>query len=500
MSFSRMKTTAYAAILLGSGPTPAFAQATAAPAAPGSGTPASTAGSDESYPANAVGDGATVRGYNVSRWAEDWSSMQDPAKRRDGLDRLKFLPLDPGGNIYLTLSGELRLRVNHTTNPDLREREAQRQDIVRAVAGADLHVGSHVRFYGELAHGGLGGRNLGVASPLLKNDLVIQQSFVDVSGKVGEFDAGVRYGRQTFSDGPGLLVVPRDNNTILFVYNGVRAWARNAVVRASLFDFRTTQLGQAGIGDDIIDTGRRFKGISAGVVLPRSLVGGSNLYLDPFIWRLRDRNAQRGATTGYEVRNFYGVRLSGDAGRLAIDWSVNRQTGRFDDRRLSAWQIFLEQSYRLGRPPSAPRLGFHADYATGGGSYSGGTLRTALAPFGNNIYYSYQLYATPTNLIAIAPNFSFQPASKVRTTLEYQRSWRADVHDAVYRANGSPFVGTQDSSGRMIADTLRAQLVWSMTPRLTLTTRYEHLIARASLTEAGYRNSDFMAGWLSLRF
>ncbi|RZM31800.1 MAG: hypothetical protein EOP67_31105, partial [Sphingomonas sp.] len=74
-----------------------------------------------SYPAAGGGEGANTNGYNLSRWAEDWRGMADPAKRNDPLDRLKFLPLDSNGDVYLTLSGELRLRMNHTTNPNLRE-------------------------------------------------------------------------------------------------------------------------------------------------------------------------------------------------------------------------------------------------------------------------------------------------------------------------------------------------------------------------------------------
>ncbi len=95
----------------------------------------------EAYPAEAVGDGNTAGGYNQSRWAEDWTRYRDPAKRNDPLDRLKFIPFDANGNVYLTLSGELRLRVNQTTNPNLRDAEAQRQDITRIVGGADLHLG-----------------------------------------------------------------------------------------------------------------------------------------------------------------------------------------------------------------------------------------------------------------------------------------------------------------------------------------------------------------------
>ena len=198
---------------------------------------------------------------------------------------------------------------------------------------------------------------------------------------------------------------------------------------------------------------------------------------------------------------FYGLHLYGDVGPVNVDYTVQHQGGSFGNQDISAWLIFAAQSYRLGKGRTAPRIGFHADYASGGGSYDGGTLRTSLAPFGNNIYYSYQLYATPTNLIALAPNVTFNPIPKMRVALEYQASWRATETDAVYRANGTPFAGTQNIRGdRKIADTLRAQLVWSFTPRVSFTGRYEHLIAGPSLTRAGFRSSDFLAGWLSFRF
>ena len=367
-------------------------------------------------------------GYNQSRWVEDWRRYRDPKKRDDILDRLKFIPLDGKGDIYLTLSGELRFRVNETTNPNLRAGEAQRQDITRIVGGADLHLGSHVRLFGELAHGGLAGQNLGTITPQMRNDLVVQQSFVDLTGTIAQADVGIRYGRQTFADGPNLMVVPRDNNTIFTVYNGTRAWARAKQVRVDLFDFHTTQLGVGGTGDDISDRGRRFSGISGGIVLPKTLFGGSKLYLDPFFWRLRNSAATWGRTTTREERFFYGLHTLGDIGPVNLDWTVNHQGGNFDGRPISAWLLLFAQNYRLGKDRGAPRVGFHADYASGGGAYTGGTLRNALAPFGNNIYYSYQLYATPTNLIALdrgvkdlyAPVADNQPDH--RAMAEHERS------------------------------------------------------------------------------
>ncbi len=454
----------------------------------------------ESYPDAAIGDGVTAGGYNQSRWAEDWSKLRDPKKRKDIVDQLKFISLAGDGDVYLTLSGEARLRVNQTTNPNLRDAEAQRQDILRLFGGADLHVGKHVRFYGELAHGTLEGENLGTALPNLRNKLAVQQAFVDLTGTVADVDVGVRYGRQTFADGPNLMVVPRDNNTLYFGFNGFRAWARTAGVRADVFDFKPTAYGNQGTQDDNAESARRFSGISTGIVVPETLFGGSKLYVDPFLWRLRNRAAVWGTDTAREVRNFYGVHVWGDAGPVNLDWTVNYQGGSYDNRSIKAWLVLLAQTYKLGDGKSAARVGFHADYASGGGAYGKGTLRNSLAPFGNNIYYSYQLFATPTNLIALAPNFTFSAFKKLRVTAEYQLSWRDTTTDAVYRANGTAFAGTQNVGGRKIADTIRFQATYPITSRLSLLGRYEHLIAGPALTNAGYKNSDFLAGWISYRF
>ncbi|MEG3168112.1 alginate export family protein [Sphingomonas sp. LB3N6] len=454
----------------------------------------------EAYPLEGAGDGVTTSGFNQSRWVEDWSRLRDPKKRKGPFDRLKFIPFDKAGDIYLTLSGEFRQRTNVTTNPDLRETEHQRQDFTRIVGGADLHIGTHFRAYGEIAHAGLSGINLGTPSGFLRNDAIVQQSFVELTAQVARVDLGVRYGRQTFADGPNLLVVPRDNNTVFLSFNGVRGWAKAAGFRVDAFDFTPTRPGNEGTDDDLNKDTRRFSGVSGGVAVPHTLFGQSKLFVDPFVWRLRNTAAVWGGRSAREVRNFYGIHTYGDIGPINLDWTVNHQGGSYNGRDISAWQLLFAQSYRVGKDRSAPRVGFHADYATGGGAYGTGKLRTALAPFGNNIYYSYQLYATPTNLIAIAPNVSFQPVAKVRMALEYQFSWRDDVRDAVYRANGTALPRTQLSDARKIAETARAQVVWTISPYLSITGRYEHLDAGPALTDAGLHSSDFFAGWVSFRF
>jgi hypothetical protein len=453
-----------------------------------------------SYPQAAAGDGANVGGFNLSRWAEDWSALRDPAKRDDPLDRLKFLPIDADGDVYITLSGEARLRVNHTTNPNLRESRAQRQDISRLVLGADVHIGPHLRAFGEVAHGGISGVELGVPAATLRNDLVVQQAFVEASGDVAGADLGIRYGRQEFTDGPNLMVSQRDNNTIRYTLNGWRAWARTAKMRVDLFDLKPTEYGDLGAEDDIIDPARRFSGVTLGFVVPKTWLGGSKLYFDPFLWRRRNAVGAWGGRIGPARRYYAGARLWGDVGQLTIDWSANRQWGRYINQDIDAWQVFIAQTYRLGKAASSPRIGVHVDYASGGGGYGDGSLRNAYSPFGNNIYYSYGLFLTPSNLVAVAPNVTVSPAASLRVTAEYQLAWRDNVRDAVYRANGQPFAGTQNVRDAKIGDVMRLQAIWSITPRLSITGRYEHLAAGPSLTGAGYTNSDFFAGWVSFRF
>lgn len=453
------------------------------------------------YPAIGNGEGTLSGKYNVSRWAEDWRAMRDPARRDDPLDRLKYLPLTQEGDVYLTLSGEFRYRVQETTNPDLRDRAAQRQERTRIFAGADLHLGEHVRFYGELAHAGLSGVNLGAPGANLRNTLTLQQGFGEVKGQIGGAEIGVRGGRQEFTDGPNLLMAVRDDPTLHFVLDGVRGYVRGKRLRADVFDLNFVNYGREGLGDDRTDGARRFSGVTFGYVVPNDFLGTSKLFFDPFVWRLRNRAAAWGRQTAREERMFYGLHLYGDVDRATIDWTVNYQAGDFGDRKISAWQAFLAQTWRIAKSAGAPRVGVHVDYGSGGGAASGqGSVRTASGLYGNNIYYSYQGFLTPTNLMAISPNITVQPVKNLRVTGEYTMAWRPNVGEAVYRASGAPFAGTQNVGGKHVADLIRAQAIWSVTPRISLTGRYEHMMVKDALSNAGYKNSDFLAGWISLRF
>ncbi|MAX00434.1 MAG: hypothetical protein CMN72_12505 [Sphingomonas sp.] len=450
------------------------------------------------YPADADGIGIKRGGYNGSRWAEDWRLMADPKKRNDPLDRLKYLPFNDAGDIYLTLSGEVRLRSNYIGNPGIVESEHRREDMLRLIGGADLHLGDHLRFYGELGHGGISGHNIGTPSAKARNDLILQQAFGEFSGRLDNVDLGVRYGRQEFTDGPPLLVGALDNNTIRTSLDGFRGWAMGSRVRFDVFDFEYIRFGPHGISDDKSNDATRFSGVTMGIMLPKVMEG--QLFFDPFVWRERLDAETWAGVTAREERLYTGARLWGDMGPVNIDWTIDHQSGSFGNRDIDAWNFFLAQTYDLGLGGMKPEVGIHFDYGSGGGTYEGGTLKTAATPVGGNIEYSYQGALTITNLFMVAPNVTVTPVKDVKLTLAYNKIWRANSQDAVYRANGKPYAGTQNLSGSDIGQAFRAQASWKISPRLSITGRYEYFAAGDLLTRLNYTDSNYVALWTSFRF
>jgi hypothetical protein len=449
------------------------------------------------YPRQADGHGIKLGGYNVSRWAEDWRAMRDPAKRDDPLDRLKYLGLDDSGKMYLTLSGEVRLRSNLTTNPGLVDSEFRRENLLRMFAGADLHLGP-VRFFGELAHGGLDGHNIGTPVANRRNQLFVQQAFGELSGDVGGYTLGVRYGRQEFTDGTAGLVSQKEDNTIRTSMSGVRGWVQAGQFRADIFDFKQIKLGLEGTGDDVSDDATRFSGITMGVVLANTKT--RKIFLDPFVWRERNDSLRWGAVSGREVRNYYGARLWGSIDRLTLDWVFDHQDGDFRGRNISAWQAAAAQTYVINPKGWSPKIGIHFDYGSGGGSYGTGTIHVMKTPTAGMIPYSYQGALNITNLFQASPNITISPFKVLDLTTELQHSWRANSNDAVYRSAGTAYAGSQNIRGSHVGDAIRLQASWKVTSRLSVIGRYEYFMPGAILDHLGYTNSHYVATWASFRF
>ena len=88
---------------------------TVAPLSPAEEAVTPAAPASDPYPVEALGEPRVTDRYASSRFGEDWRSMRQADRRDDPLDRLKYLPIAADGDIYLTVSGEARVRFDHGT-------------------------------------------------------------------------------------------------------------------------------------------------------------------------------------------------------------------------------------------------------------------------------------------------------------------------------------------------------------------------------------------------
>lgn len=454
------------------------------------------------YPAAARGDGPRAGPYMTIRYAEDWSSLRSKTPgRRDFFDPIKFIPLDADGDIYLTLSGEHRSRLNLITNPGLRDVKAQDQWLIRDVVGADLHLGSLFRVFGELNNSIAFGASGVNASPQQKNDLIVQQLFAEADTTISGAAVGLRVGRQEFMDGPPNVLHIRPAPNVYTSLDGVRLSIATTRARASLFSFKTVALGR-GAFDDPTDDGELFRGISTSFVVPSAHIGGAEtkLFFDPFFWNHRDDDRRWGTTVGRDDRNFYGARLWGTAGNATMDLSVIRQDGRFAGRDISAWGIFANGGYLLSDGALHPRLGGRIDYTSGGGAYDTGTLKSFLFFYGSIPYFSWGNLIGPTNLADVSVNLRTTPLPRVSLTAEASLLRRPSEFDAVYTFTGAPYAGTQNVRGHDVGRLIKADILWQINPHLSAGVKTDFLFAGDVLKRARLNSSTYFGTEVQFRF
>jgi hypothetical protein len=426
------------------------------------------------------------------RWAEDWSD-------KDTAPAYKHISLGREVNSYLTLLAEHRTRLNYTAHPGLRQGTAQDQWLVRNVLGVDAHIGKNFRAFGEINNSFLFGDNPGNRSAQQENDAVVQQLFVAASGSGDSASYVVRLGRQEFMDGPPNIIHIRPAPDVYTSMDGLSLGMHWRRFRFNVFDFKTIELTNGGLGDSSRD-GDSFRGVTMSFAAIRPIApGGDALYIDPFAWDLHRDDQRWGPKVADEQRRIYGARMWGTQGKSQFDASLIRQDGSFGSRQIDAWGFFSNASWAL---PGAwkPRVGFHADYTSGGGAYTTGKMENFSFFYGSIPYFSWGNLIGPTNLTAFAPTLRMSPSQKVSAGLEYEVLRRSNEEDAVYTFLEGVYAGTQNVPGHDVGKMVRADVQWQVNPHLQTAIKAEYLDAGGVLKQAGYSNTFFVAIEAQVRF
>jgi hypothetical protein len=178
--------------------------------------------------------GTIAQTYQPFRYDDDFRYLREPDHRVDVFDPIKDIRL--GADIWLSLGGEVRERVESVVNPGFGLRGGTRDtySLHRALLHADLHVGDRFRLFVQIGFQEQSGR-----SPVTRTDVNrfdLAQGFIDITLPVIDGQGPtIRAGRQEIGLGSQRLVSGRDGTNIRRAFDGFRVFKRFGETRVDLF-------------------------------------------------------------------------------------------------------------------------------------------------------------------------------------------------------------------------------------------------------------------------
>ena len=464
-----------------------------------------------------AGFGPVAR-YGVSRWAEDWSALRNPRLRDDPFDRLKFIPLNDPRDLFLSLSGESRLKNWFESRPFLGQQKPNDSGRVtlRNLLGADLHVGPHLRVYGELVNGDAFGEHAYGYNATYRTRLDVQQLFVEAKARLAGAQAGVMFGRQQFLDAPNYVLYARETPDVPLSWNGVRGYAVWPRFRLDAWDFTQTNTTPNALFHDTENYNARLFGGYASYAPPdyRLLGQPGQTFLDLFYigYELGGAPAAIATATGTQngstLRDNYGTRIWGRAGPIEFSLGAIYQGGQFRyaastrTRDVVAWATNNFVGYRFGRAYARPLLGLQADVYSGGDDRRRtGTEGTYITPYNPQTnYLDTTTYFAPGNLVNVAPTVELVPSGTTLLRLRVPVLWRETTNDTIYGSSNRiyPFRGA--FSGGFVGAVPQLNFSWRILRHLIWNQDFARYLAFRSIQRAGASDGTYYLSTLAFRF
>lgn len=417
------------------------------------------------------------------RWEEDWGALADPRLRTEPLDALKYVPVGPDPDDYVSLGGNERERYEHQGGRLLGVAPAAATDAVlsRLDVHLDLRIDGFESFV-QLEDA----RAPGLGRPSMvdvdRGDL--KQAFLAYRTSTGPWSLTAQLGRQEIAFDTERFVTLRDGANVRQVYDGVTArldggaWSVEAVLTHPV-------VSRAGAFDDLSNGHAVFDAVR---VERRDRAWGD---ISAYYARFERPAAQLGTASGDEVRDLVEARYARARGPLSLDLEAMAQAGRIARTPVRAWAMGARGAYALSLP-WRPQAGLQLDAASGDG---GGARRvgTFEPPGQNNLYFNQAGFTGYSNLLHIKPSLTIRPSSALTLLAAAGVQWRVTTSDAVYVASSTPLPGTAGTPGRFTGGygQLRAEL--RLSHNIALNLECDRFLPSAALGRAGARATDYLA-------
>jgi hypothetical protein len=422
--------------------------------------------------------------FKSLRAEEDYRYLATPDStvHASVFDPLKFIALSATKKSYLTLGGEIRQQYEYFHNVNWGEGPEDDNGYLlqRYMAHADLHLGPHVRFFGQLKSGIATGK-LGGPEPTDEDRLDVHQAFADFSTRVDSAALTLRLGRQELSYGSSRLVSVREAPNVRQTFDGGRLIWQLLRWRVDGFVTRPVTT-EPGVFDDQPNPKRWFWGLYSVRSLPK-VKGGLDLYYLGFA----NSQAKFAQGQGLERRHSLGARYWGKSGAFHFNAEAVYQFGRFGEGRIQAGTVSAELGYDAPGLPLHPNLSLRTEAISGDRDPAQASLQTFNPLFPKGAYFGQVALIGPANLMDIHPIVALQPLATpdVTLTFDWVFFWQASRADGLYSV---PYVVNRLPAGmqsRYIGDQLTMEVGWQANRHLTAELFMTYFRAGPFLKESG---------------
>jgi hypothetical protein len=437
-------------------------------------------------------------GISTIRYDENYSYLRDRSVRSGAAwEPLKYIPLTDSGEVYLTLGSEVRIRYEFLRHDNFGEGPQDEDGYLwlRALPLADLHVGEHLRIFGQLISAFAVDREP-ARNTIDENRLDMLQAFADVRFRLRNPDEHItaRGGRQMLKYGSERLISNRYGPNVPETFDGVKAFAELGLWQADVFWARPVE-SDLKVFDDQTDEKRALWSL----YLTRHFDSNKQNGFDAYYIGYENDEAAFNQGTATEERHTLGTRIFGSAS--GWDWNAEGfyQFGTFGSGDITAWSVGSDTGYTFSKLPWTPRLSLKANIISGDDDPADADLQTFNPLFPKGKYFGEIGLLGPYNLINLHPSLELELNKRWSVSAAAVFYWRENTHDGIYD-NGGNLLRPDGSSGARYIGT-QTDLVVSYHPSRTL--EFEVALSRlapGSFIEKTGRSEDAYFASAEIRF
>jgi hypothetical protein len=441
-------------------------------------------------------------GLTTTRYEEDYSVLRNPGRKRDdplaSFAGLKYIPLGKGGEDYLSLGCEIRLRYESYENNLWGDGPQDRGGYLwgRALPYADFHLGESFRAFGQLISAFEWEDDTG-RSPPDEDRFDVLQAFVDVHVDSDAGSITVRPGRQLLRYGSERLIGVRYGPNVPQPFDAAIARIDRGPWRLDLFYARPVAIDSGAIDDQADETQSIWSAYAT-----RKLTSlGDDIGIDLYYIGYLDKDAAFAQDNGRELRHTLGTRFFGD--NKGFDWNLEcfYQFGTFDtaaaDGKISAWSVASSIGLTLEQVALRPRFGLNTNVISGDDDPDDPDLQTFNALFPKGKYFGEIGLIGPYNIINIHPTLSLHLTNQLTVDLACAFYWRYSASDGVYDNGGNVIRDGLETSERFIGTQLEAVVTYTISREFELSAAYGTFLPGRFIEESG---SDDVVHFVGVEF